>query len=69
MKKVLVMPVLAAVLFASACGNDGPTVAGPTASVRFFNAAMGMTGSGGFTMNGQFATGSALAFGQSTADC
>ena len=69
MKKVLVMPVLAAVLFASACGNDGPTVAGPTASVRFFNAAMGMTGSGGFTMNGQFATGSALAFGQSTAAC
>ncbi len=70
MKKFLVMPVLAAVLFAAACGEDGGTTPeGPTASVRFFNATTGMTGSGGFTTNGQFATGSALAFGQSTQTC
>lgn len=67
MKKVLVMPVLAAVLFAAACGDDGgPTVVSATASVRFFNATTGMTGNGGFTMNGRFANGSAVAFGQST---
>lgn len=68
MKKVLVMPVLAAVLFAAAC-DENPTTAGPTASVRFFNATTGMTGNGGFTTNGQFATGSALAFGQLTQTC
>jgi flagellar hook assembly protein FlgD len=39
------------------------------ATVRFFNATTGMAGSGGFTTNGQFATGSALAFGQSTQSC
>jgi hypothetical protein len=70
MKKVLIMPVLAAVLFAAACEEDGgPTTVGPTASVRFFNAMTGMTGSGGFTTDGQFAAGSALAFGQSTQTC
>ena len=72
MRNVLVMPVLAAVLSAAACGEGDPTTVepvGPTASVRFFNAATGMTGSGGFTTNGQFATGSALAFGQSTSTC
>jgi hypothetical protein len=70
MKKVVMMPVLAAVLSAAACGEDGgPTAVGPMASVRFFNATTGMTGSGGFTTNGQFATGSALAFGQSTQTC
>lgn len=66
MKTVAIMPVLAAVLFTAACGGDGgPTDVGPSASVRFFNAATGMTGSGGFTANGQFASGSALAFAQS----
>jgi hypothetical protein len=70
MKKVLIMPVLAAVLFAAACGeDDGPTTVDTTASVRFFNATTGMTGSGGFTTNGKFAAGSALAFGQSTQTC
>jgi|SRR5687767_12237398 len=55
MKQVL--PVLAAVLFAAAC--DDPTTIDPTmASVRFFNATTGMTRNGGFTTNGQFATGS-----------
>jgi hypothetical protein len=70
MKKVLVMPVLAAVLFAAACGDDGDLVAaGPTGSVRFVNATTGVAGSGGFTANGQFATGSALASGQSAQSC
>jgi hypothetical protein len=67
MKKILVMPVLAAVLFSAACGDDaGPTEIDTRASVRFFNATTGMTASGGFTANGQFASGSALAFGQTT---
>ncbi len=70
MKSVVVMPLLAAALFAAACGGDGdPTAVDTTARVRFFNATTGMAGSGGFTTNGQFATGSALAFGQSTQAC
>jgi len=70
MKKLLVMPALATVLFAAACGEDGGTTPeGPTGNVRFFNATTGMTGSAGFTTNGKFATGSALAFGQSTQTC
>jgi hypothetical protein len=69
MKKVLIMPVLAAALFATACGGDGPTAIETTARVRFFNATTGLTGSGGFTTNGQFASGSALAFGQSAQTC
>lgn len=68
MDKVLRMGIAAAVLFAAACDGD-PTTSGPTARVRFFNAAEGMAGSGGFTTNGQFAAGSALAFGQSTPAC
>jgi hypothetical protein len=67
MKKVLVLPVLTAALFAGACSEDGdPAQLTPTANVRFFNAATGMQASGGFTTNGQFAAGSALAYGQST---
>jgi hypothetical protein len=74
MKNAHIMRGLAAVLFAAACGGDddsttGPTPVGPTANVRFFNATTGMTGSAGFTTNGQFATGSALAFGQATPTC
>jgi hypothetical protein len=73
MKKVVTTTVLAAVLFAAACGKDGGLTdvdkPNTTASVRFFNATTGMTGSGGFTTNGQFATGSALAYGQSAATC
>ena len=70
MKMISIGPVLVAVLFAAACSEDdstGPT--GPTARVRFFNATTGMTGSGGFTTNGQFATGSALPFGQAAQSC
>ena len=75
MKKALIVPVLVAVLSAAACGDDGgptdggQTTEGPTARVRFFNATTGMTGSAGFTTNGQFATGSALPFGQATQTC
>ena len=68
MKKVLTMPLLAAVLVVAACG-DGPTaVAGP-AKVRFFNAVWGTQDNIGFTTNTQFATGSALAYLQSTQTC
>lgn len=66
----LAIPVLIGVPLAAACGgDDGPTAVGPTASVRFLNATTGMAGSGGFTTNGQFATGSALPSGQSTQTC
>jgi hypothetical protein len=66
MKKALMMPVVAAVLFAAACGeDDDPTTVDTRPSVRFFNAT-GLTGSGGFTTNGQFAAGSTLPFGQTT---
>lgn len=67
MKNVLIMPVLAAVLLAAACSD--PTTAGPSGSVRFFNATTGMTGSGAFTANGEFAPGSALALNQATQTC
>ena len=70
MNKFVILPVLVGVLSAAACGGDSdPTPPSQTARVRFFNATTGMTGSGGFTTNGQFATGSALAFGQSTSTC
>ena len=67
MKNALIMPLLAAVLFAAGCG--GATDVSTTANMRYFNATTGMTGSGAFTTNGQFVTGSALAFGQSTQTC
>lgn len=70
MKKVLVMPIVVVLLSAAACGGDSdPTPPTQTARVRFLNATTGMTGSGGFTTNGQFVTGSVLAFGQSTPTC
>ena len=72
MKKVLVRAALAAGLFTAACGNDSttdPTPIDTRPSVRFFNAMTGMTASGGFTTNGQFVSGSALTFGQSTQPC
>lgn len=69
MKKVLVVPVFAAVLFVAACGDDGdPTEVDNRASVRFVNATTG-SASGGFTTNGQFAAGSALAPGQAMQTC
>ena len=61
MKKALLIPVVMAVLIPTGCSeSSGPD---SIARVRFFNAATAMTGSGGFTTNGQFS--SALAFGQS----
>ena len=70
MKSVVILPFLATALFATGCGGDSePTIVNTPARVRFFNATPGMAGSGGFTTNGQFATGSALAFGQSTQAC
>jgi hypothetical protein len=69
MKKVFMVPALAAALFAAACGGDSPTEVDTRPRVRFFNATTGMTGSGGFTTNGQFAAGSALGFGQAAQTC
>lgn len=69
MNRFVIMPVVAAALFATACGGeDGPTEVDTRPSVRFVNATTG-SGSGGFTANGQFATGSALASGQAMQTC
>jgi hypothetical protein len=68
MAKIRIMPVLPAVLFAAACG-DGPTAVATPAKVRFFNAVWNTQDNLGFTTNDQFATGSALAYLQSTQAC
>ena len=65
-KTVLAIPALAAVLFGSACGDA--TVPDTRAAVRFLNAIPDLQ-SGGFTSNGQFAAGSALAPGKATQSC
>ena len=69
MKKLLIMPVLAAALFAAACDGDGGTDVDTRPSVRFFNAVWNAPDGIGFTTNDQFATGSALGYGQSTQTC
>jgi hypothetical protein len=70
MNRVLSMPVLVAVLFAAACGgSDGPTAVAAPAKVRFFNAVWNTQDNIGFTTNNQFATGSSLAYLQSTQTC
>jgi hypothetical protein len=70
MKRVHIMPVLAAVVFAAGCGgNDGPTAATGPAKVRFFNAVWNTQDNIGFTANDQFATGSSLGYLQSTPTC
>ena len=70
MQKLLTMPVLAAVLFAAACGEDGdPTAVATTAKVRFFNAVWNAPDGIGFTANNQFATGSALTYARASQSC
>ena len=70
MKKVVIMPVLVAALLAGGCGGDGdPTTVDTRAQVRFFNAVWNAADNIGFTTNGQFEVGSALAYGQSTQSC
>ena len=74
MRKALVLPLLAAGLFATACGgDDGPTAGGTppatTAKVRFFNAVWNAPDGVAFTANNQFAAGSALKYAQSTQGC
>jgi hypothetical protein len=69
MKKVLIMRVVAIALLAAACGGDGGTDVDTRPSVRFFNAVWNAPDGIAFTTNGQFATGSALAYGQSTQSC
>lgn len=68
MKKVLIMPALVTALFATACGSS-PTEVDTSPGVRFFNATTGMTGNGGFEINGQFVPGSELPYGESTQAC
>jgi hypothetical protein len=68
MKKIHMLPVLASLLVVAACAENGPVVdARP--SVRFVNATTGLPGNVGFTMNGQFVSGVALAPGQATQTC
>jgi hypothetical protein len=68
--KIPIMPMLATVLFAAACGEEGgPTGGSSTAKVRFFNVVWNAPDGIGFTTNDQFATGSALAYGQSSQTC
>src|SRR5690349_1453239 len=69
MKKVLIVPVLAAMLFAACDDASDPVTPDTRPSVRFFNATTGMTGNGGFTTNQEFAAGSALGYGQSSQAC
>ena len=70
MKKGVLMPVLAAIVFTTACGDDGgPTTVDTRVSVRFVNMTTGIAGSGGFTANGKFVAGSALASGQVAQVC
>jgi hypothetical protein len=70
MKRVLIMPVLAAALIAAACGGDGgPTAVGTPAKARFFNGVWNTPDNIGFTTNNQFATSSSLAYLQSTQTC
>ncbi|AHG93300.1 protein of unknown function DUF4397 (plasmid) [Gemmatirosa kalamazoonensis] len=68
MKTASVMPVVATVLCAAACG-DSPTAVATPAKVRFFNAVWPTQDKIGFTTNTQFAAGSALAYLQSTPTC
>ena len=71
MNKVVMMPAVAALVFGAACGgDDGPVATEDTkVSVRFVNMTTGLSGSGGFTANGQFVAGSALASGQVAQTC
>jgi hypothetical protein len=73
MKKGAITPALMATLFAAACGEGGdPTTVEPVdsrAGVRFFSAMRAMPGPGGFTMNGQFVSGSAIGTNQATGTC
>lgn len=64
MRIKLFVPVVIAALITTGCDGNSTGV-GPSANVRFFNATTGMAASGGFTANGEFAKGTALAFGQS----
>lgn len=67
MQRALMVPVLAALLFAAAC-KDATTV-DTGAQVRFFNVVWSAPDGIGFTTNDQFVPGSALAYAQSTQSC
>ena len=70
MRKILILPILAVALIGSACEEDGdPTGTTTQANVRFVNAVTGVNGNLAFTANGNFATGSALGFGQQSTQC
>ena len=63
------LPVIMAVLIVSASACDSPTAEDKTGKVRFFNAVWNAQEKIGFATNTQFATGSALAYLQSTQAC
>jgi hypothetical protein len=69
MKKLVIMPVLAAMLVVAACGDSDPTDVATPARVRYFNVVWNAPDGIGFTTNNQFATGSALKYGESTQTC
>lgn len=70
MKKGMMLPLLAAAVFAGACEEDGdPTQVSTSANVRFVNAVTGMSGNSGFMAGGTFVSGTALGFGQQTSQC
>ena len=68
MKRVYIMPLLVAGLFAAACGG-GLTDVDTTPRVRFVNVTTGISGNSGFTANGQFVAASAPGSGQSVQGC
>src|SRR4029079_19734227 len=55
-------------VFVPGC-SDGPTDVDTKAKVLCVNVTTGMSSNGGFTANGQFVIGSALAFGQAAPAC
>jgi hypothetical protein len=62
------LSIVVAMLFVAACG-DGPTDVDTRPKVRFFNAVWNAQDKIGFTTNSLFASGSALAYLESTPTC
>ena len=67
MRKAAIVSAVASLVFAAACGESGTTEADTRPLVRFVNATA--VSSGGFTANGLFVAGSALASDQAAQTC